>query len=54
MHQDKTAPHSESVQDLLERLDRKIEEYEKKYPATLTEDELAALFRDQYRSMLSR
>ena len=51
MKQPKKAPSSESNRDLLKRLDQKIGEYEKKYgKPTLPEDQLEAMFRNQYRT----
>lgn len=45
---------SESNQKFLQELDKKIAELEKKYPkTTLSEDELEAMFRNQYRTKQS-
>ena len=50
----KKAGSSESNKKLLQELDKKIAELEKKYPErTLSEDELEAIFLNQYRTKRS-
>jgi len=50
----KKAGSSESNKKLLQELDKKIAELEKKYPErTLSEDELEAIFLNQYRTKSS-
>lgn len=51
MKQPKKARSTESNRDLLKRLDQRIGEYEKKYgKPTLPQDQLEAMFRNQYRT----
>jgi hypothetical protein len=54
MKQPKKDRSTESSRDLLKRLDQKLAEYEKKYQPSLSEDQLAAMFRNQLRSMPRR
>jgi hypothetical protein len=54
MKQPKKDRSTESSRELLKKLDQRIAEYEKKYQPNLSEDQLAAMFRDQYRSMSRR
>lgn len=51
MKQDKKAPSTESLKEKLKRLDQVIAKYEVKYGRpTLPEDQVEAMFRNQYRT----